>query len=98
MRASIAQTPGNKSLGVPISSTELFHSAKHNGLVVYTSRLLKNVWNQGIVVSRKNSDGTVEIVDSNLKIDSLISVQTNLQALDRFLKQYDNANLFEFTF
>lgn len=82
----VAQALANSGLGVPMSANELFYSSKHNGLVLYVARLLKSVWKQEIAICTKNPDGVLAF-DSNLTIGVLVSVQLNLQSLDRFLKQ-----------
>ena len=81
------QTSGGP-LGVPLSSVELLYSAKHNGLYIYTSRLLKNLWKKELVTIKKGPNDSYLGFDTPLTIDLLISVQGNLQALNRFLMQY----------
>jgi hypothetical protein len=72
-------------LGIPMTAAEIIHSSKHNGLVLYTARLLKGVWKEELVKSIKIGDSFV--FETNFSIKPLISVQLNLQALGRFLKQ-----------
>ena len=71
-----------------MSSVELYFSAKHNGLYIYTSRLLKSIWKKELVIVKKGPNDSFLVFDTPLAIDLLVSVQGNLQALDRFLKQY----------
>ena len=72
-------------LGIPMSSAEIINSSKHNGLVLYVARLLKGVWKEELVKSKRINDTVV--FEANFSIKPLISIQLNLQALDKFLSQ-----------
>jgi nuclear pore complex protein Nup155 len=67
------QTFLGNTIGIPLIKNDLLYSAKHNGLVVYLARILEPLWKKPIFKK---------------EIGDLVTVQTNLQSLDRFLKQY----------
>jgi nuclear pore complex protein Nup155 len=68
----------NGPLGIPLSTKELLYSSKHNGLVIYVTRILRPVWKQKLVNDNREATFNVEM---------LVGVQLKLQALVRFLKQ-----------
>ena len=74
-------------LGIPVSTFEIKHSSKHNGLALYLARILRHIWNVELI-KKTNTGSSAEKWDATQSIETLISVQMNLQSLDRFLKQY----------
>lgn len=36
-------------LGIPLTTFEIRHSAKHNGLALYIARLVRPIWSERIV-------------------------------------------------
>ena len=68
-------------LGIPLSTFEIRYSSKHNGLVLYISRLIRPIWQEKIVKDQ-------EKLESRFSVSLLISIQNQLSSLDSFLGQY----------
>ncbi|XP_038599878.1 nuclear pore complex protein Nup155 isoform X2 [Tachyglossus aculeatus] len=66
---------------------ELVYSGKHNGICIYFSRILGNIWDASLVVERVFRSGSREIiaVESSVSSQLLESVLYELKGLQEFL-------------
>lgn len=83
MNRGAAMSSAVAPLGVATTTAQVIFSSKHNGLSLYLSRLIRAVWKKEIV--KKSSE---PMLTPAISIDSFVTVQMNLQLLDRFLKGY----------
>nr|XP_018906260.1 PREDICTED: nuclear pore complex protein Nup155 [Bemisia tabaci] len=85
----IAQTRPNILSETLVSSTENIiyeHSAKHNGLYLYLSRILRPLWQSPLVKLTKNQDNK-QYLTSTVSAEECVSVLSNLQAFWSFLEK-----------
>ena len=82
-------------LGIPLTTFEIRYSAKHNGLALYILRIVKGIWNKKLVKTGYGFYKMIDLnraikdrVEANFTISELVTVQSHLQSLDQFLKQY----------
>nr|KAF6441700.1 nucleoporin 155 [Rousettus aegyptiacus] len=83
------------ALGNPIQATsmscmagpEIVYSGKHNGICIYFSRIMGNIWDASLVVERVFKSGNREItaIESSVPSQLLESVLQELKGLQEFL-------------
>ncbi|XP_056593188.1 nuclear pore complex protein Nup155 isoform X1 [Triplophysa dalaica] len=87
----VPSSPGNYSGAQPItamsSGPEVIFSGKHNGISIYFSRILGNIWDGSLAVEKIINTGnqTVTILESTAGSSDLEVVLMELQGLKEFL-------------
>lgn len=87
----IPSTPGNYSVAQPItamsSGPEVIFSGKHNGIGIYFSRILGNIWDGSLAMEKIINTGnqTVTILESTAGSSDLEVILMELQGLKEFL-------------
>ncbi|GAB1299230.1 Nuclear pore complex protein Nup155 [Apodemus speciosus] len=66
---------------------EIVYSGKHNGICIYFSRIMGNIWDASLVVERvfKSSNREITAIESSVPIQLLESVLQELKGLQEFL-------------
>jgi len=72
-------------VGRPLTIPEPVFSGKHNGLVLYLTRLLRSIWKQNI--TKKINKGNKKKQEISFTDQDLLTVQKNLSALNQFFVQ-----------
>ncbi|KAJ3221178.1 hypothetical protein HK099_003709 [Clydaea vesicula] len=75
----------NSNRGNPDGSAAPNFSSRHLGLVLYLSRLLKQLWNSNVIKRSENNE-----FQSNIDIFELVDTQNNLISLNNFLEANPN--------
>ncbi|XP_017567418.1 nuclear pore complex protein Nup155 isoform X1 [Pygocentrus nattereri] len=80
-------SPGGAAIPALSSGPEVLFSGKHNGISVYFTRILGNIWDGSLAVEMPISKGsqTVNIMESTASSSDLESVLQELQGLKEFL-------------
>ncbi|KAK1345362.1 hypothetical protein QTO34_014073 [Cnephaeus nilssonii] len=89
----VMSTPasGNPAIQAPTMSymagPEIVYSGKHNGIYIYFSRIMGNIWDASLVVERVFKSGNREItaIESSVPSQMLESVLLELKGLQEFL-------------
>ena len=68
------------------AATEIFYSAKHNGLYLYFSRLVRPIWLATLVVTRRREGGQASL-QSSVESEELDWIMTQLNDLNAFLER-----------
>ncbi|XP_065120565.1 nuclear pore complex protein Nup155 isoform X1 [Paramisgurnus dabryanus] len=91
-------TPGNYGGAPPItavsSGPEVIFSGKHNGISIYFTRILGNIWDGSLAMERiiNNGNQTVTILESTAGSSDLEVVLMQLQGLKEFLDKNSQFN------
>jgi len=72
-------------VGRPLTVPEPVFSGKHNGLVLYLTRLLRSIWKQNI--TKKINKANKKKQEISFTDQDLLTVQKNLSALNQFFIQ-----------
>ncbi|KAL6472326.1 hypothetical protein MHYP_G00185140 [Metynnis hypsauchen] len=80
-------SPGSAAIPALSSGPEVLFSGKHNGISVYFTRILGNIWDGSLAVEMPISKGSqiVNIMESTASSSDLESVLQELQGLKEFL-------------
>uniref|UniRef100_A0A673TBH2 Nucleoporin 155 n=1 Tax=Suricata suricatta TaxID=37032 RepID=A0A673TBH2_SURSU len=70
-----------------VAAPEIVYSGKHNGICIYFSRIMGNIWDASLVVERVFKSGSREItaIESSVPSQLLESVLQELKGLQEFL-------------
>nr|KAF6490461.1 nucleoporin 155 [Molossus molossus] len=83
--------PGNPAMQATsmsyMAGPEIVYSGKHNGIYIYFSRIMGNIWDASLVVERVFKSGSREIIaiESSVPSQMLESVLLELKGLQEFL-------------
>ncbi|MCI4388036.1 hypothetical protein PGIGA_G00080920 [Pangasianodon gigas] len=84
---STPMSPGSAAMPAMSSGPEVLFSGKHNGIVIYFSRILGNIWDGSLVLEQPISKGsqTVIVMESPASSSYLEAVLMELQGLKEFI-------------
>ncbi|ERE82523.1 Nucleoporin [Cricetulus griseus] len=70
-----------------LTGPEIVYSGKHNGICIYFSRIMGNIWDASLVVERvfKSSNREITAIESSVPSQLLESVLQELKGLQEFL-------------
>ncbi|KAF6357331.1 nucleoporin 155 [Rhinolophus ferrumequinum] len=95
IHSPVMSTPVSASGNLAIQATsmsctagpEIVYSGKHNGICIYFSRIMGNIWDASLVVERVFKSGNREIIaiESSVPSQLLESVLQDLKGLQEFL-------------
>ncbi|XP_040833408.1 nuclear pore complex protein Nup155 isoform X2 [Ochotona curzoniae] len=79
--------PAAQATSVSLTGPEIVYSGKHNGICIYFSRIMGNIWDASLVVERVFKSGNREItaIESSVPCQLLESVLQELKGLQEFL-------------
>ncbi|KAI5624469.1 nuclear pore complex protein Nup155 [Silurus asotus] len=80
-------SPCSAAMPTVSSGPEVLFSGKHNGIVIYFSRILGNIWDGSLVLEQQISKGsqTLIVMESTVSSTDLEAVLLELQGLKEFI-------------